>query len=82
MKHKMADSRAASHFCTKRLLLVDGDDDAGTHGTAALTDGETQAVLDGDGGDQLHVHVHVIAGMHISTPSGREMTPVTSVVRK
>ena len=43
-------------------LLVDLDDDAGTHGTATLTDSETQTVLDSDGGDQLDLHVDVIAG--------------------
>ena len=42
-------------------LLVDVDDNAGTDGTATLTDSETQALLNGDGGDQLHVHVDVIA---------------------
>ena len=34
-------------------LLVDVDDNAGTDGTAALADSEAQALLDGDGGDQL-----------------------------
>ena len=43
-------------------LLLDGDDDAGTDGTATLTDSETQTVLDSDGGDQLDLHVDVIAG--------------------
>ena len=46
----------------RQSVVVNGDDDAGTHGTATLTDSETQTVLDGDGGDQLHVHVDVIAG--------------------
>ena len=43
-------------------LLLDVDNDAGTHGTATLTDSETQTVLNGDGGDQLDLHVDVIAG--------------------
>ena len=43
-------------------LLLDVDNDAGTHGAATLTDSETQALLDSDGGDQLNVHVDVIAG--------------------
>ena len=43
-------------------LLVDLDNNAGTNGTATLTDSETQAFLDGDGGDQLNVHLDVIAG--------------------
>ncbi len=44
----------AAYFL-KGKLLVDADDNTGTDGTATLTDSETQAVLDGDGGDQLHV---------------------------
>ena len=48
-------------------LLVDLGDDAGTDGTATLTDSETQALLDSDGGDQLNVHDDVIAGhAHVS----------------
>ena len=43
-------------------LLVDGDDDAGADGAAALADSEAEAVLDGDGGDQLNIHVDVVAG--------------------
>ena len=43
-------------------LLVDLGDDAGTDGTATLTDSETQALLDGDGGDQLNVHDDIVAG--------------------
>ena len=43
-------------------LLVDGDDDAGADGAAALADSEAEAVLDGDRGDQLDVHVDVVAG--------------------
>ena len=53
-------------MCQLRLLL-DLDDDAGTDGTAALTDSETQTLLDSDGGDQLDLHVDVIAGhAHLS----------------
>ena len=47
--------------------ILDVDNNAGTHGTATLTDSETQALLDGDGGDQLNLHVHVVAGhAHLS----------------
>ena len=49
---------------------------------AAFTDSEAEALLDGDGGDQLDLHVDVIAGITISTPSGSLISPVTSVVRK
>ena len=53
-------------------LLGHVDNDAGTHGAAALADGEAQALLDGDGGDQFHVHVHVIAGhTHLDRKSTR-----------
>ena len=45
-----------------QLVLVDGDDNTGTDGTAALTDSETQTLLDSDGGDQLNAHLDVIAG--------------------
>src|SRR5690606_18272071 len=42
--------------------LLDGGDDPGAHRAAALADGEAEALLDGDGRDQLHVHPHVVAG--------------------
>ena len=45
-----------------RNLLSGLGNNAGTHGTATLTDSEAQAFLNGDGGDQLHVHDHVVAG--------------------
>jgi hypothetical protein len=44
------------------ISLVDLDDNAGADGTAALADSEAEALLDGDGGDQLDLHVDVIAG--------------------
>ena len=43
-------------------LLQDLGNNAGTDGTATLTDSETQALLDSDGGDQLNAHHDVIAG--------------------
>ena len=43
------------------ILAVDLGNNAGTNGTAAFTDSETQAFLDGDGGDQLNIHLDVIA---------------------
>ena len=43
-------------------LLVDADDNTGTDGTATLTDSETQTGFDCDRGDQLDVHVDVVAG--------------------
>ena len=51
----------------KNLLLLDLGNSAGTNGTATLTDSETQALLNGDGGDQLNAHLDVIAGhAHLS----------------
>src|SRR5699024_10380253 len=48
-------------------VVDDVDNNTGANGTAALTDSEAQALLDGDGGDQLNVHVDVIAGhAHLS----------------
>ena len=38
------------------------DDNAGTDGTTALADSEAEALLDSDRGDQLDLHVDVIAG--------------------
>src|SRR4051812_33964177 len=43
-------------------LLVDLDDAAGAHGAATLTDGEPEALLHGDGLDELHRHLGVVAG--------------------
>ena len=40
-------------FSREQKLLLDVDDNTGTNGTAALADSEAQALLDGDGGDQL-----------------------------
>ncbi len=42
-------------------LFVDLGNDAGTNGSAALTDSETQTLLDSDRGNQRNVHVDVIA---------------------
>src|SRR5829696_4686657 len=44
------------------VLLVDLDDPAGADGAATLTDGEPEALLHGDGLDQLHRHLGVVAG--------------------
>ena len=62
--------------------LDDLGDTTGTNGAATLTDGEAEAGLHGDGLDQLHGDLGGVAGMTMSVPSGRVMTPVTSVVRK
>ena len=45
----------------KLKLSVDSSYDAGTYGAATLTDSETQAFLDSDRGDQLNVHLNVVA---------------------
>ena len=50
----------ASSFKGCGLVLVDGDDNAGANGTAALADSEAEILLDGDRGDQLDLHVDVI----------------------
>src|SRR5687768_14841776 len=47
---------------TTRVLLVDLGDDAGADGPAALADREPEAVLDRDRGDQLDLHLDVVAG--------------------
>src|SRR5438132_7905120 len=46
---------------TDANLLHDLDDPAGAHGTAALADGEAQALVHGDGLDELDVHGGVVA---------------------
>ena len=43
------------------LVLVDGDDDAGANSTTTFADSEAEVLLDGDRGDQLDLHVDVIA---------------------
>src|SRR5205085_3462856 len=43
-------------------LLDDLDDPAGAHGATTLTDGETQALVHGDGLDELDGHGGVVAG--------------------
>src|SRR3954471_24958428 len=47
---------------TPPKLLHDLGDDAGTHGLATFTDGETQAFFHGDRVDQLDRDRHVVAG--------------------
>ena len=43
------------------------DDDAGADGTTALADSEAEALLDSDRGNQLNVHIDVVAGhAHLS----------------
>ena len=64
---KFSPGKAGGEFQSDELL-VDGDDNTGTNGTAAFTDSEAQANLDRDRGDQLDVHVDVIAGhAHLNT---------------
>ena len=51
-----------------KLVSVDLGNNAGTYGAATLTDSETQAFLDSDRGDQLNVHLNVVARhAHLST---------------
>ena len=67
-KTKNSSPAEAGEEFRKLELLVDGDDNTGTNGTAAFTDSEAQADLDRDRGDQLDVHVDVIAGhAHLNT---------------
>src|SRR3954467_3209816 len=44
------------------LLLDDLGDDARAHGTAALADGEPEALVHGDRLDELDLHLHVVTG--------------------
>ena len=53
--------RSSVLFGFERNLGVDSGNNTGANGTAALADSETQALFDGDGGDQLNVHHNVIA---------------------
>ena len=56
-------------------LLVDSGNDAGANGTAAFTNSEAEALLDGDGGDQLNVHHDVVTGhAHLSALGQRDDT--------
>ena len=57
----LTDSALSIAFQSKKLLLDLGNN-AGTNGVAALADSETQALFHGDGGDQLNVHIDVVAG--------------------
>ena len=47
---------------TDQGLTEDLGNNTGTDGTATLTDSETQTLLDSDGGDQLNIHINVVAG--------------------
>src|SRR5690348_18396661 len=49
-----------SYQVEQQDLLVDLGDLAGAHGPATLTDGELQALLHGDGLDELHLHLGVV----------------------
>ena len=58
--------------CGKKLF-VDLDDNARANRTAAFTDSEAEAFLDGDGGNQLNIHLDVIAGhAHLSAFGQRD----------
>ena len=59
-------------------LLDDLGNDAGTDGTATLTDSETQTLLASDGSDQLDSHLNVIAGAaHLD--AGRQLDDTGNV---
>ena len=62
----LADSALSIAYQSKKLLLDLGNN-AGTDGVAALADSETQALFHSNGGDQLNVHINVVAGhAHLS----------------
>ena len=48
-------------FPVQRELAVDLGNNAGTYGSATLTDSETQTLFDCDRSDELNVHNYVIA---------------------
>ena len=50
-----------SFFYLIQELVLALDNNTGTDGTAAFTDSEAEALLDSDRGDQLDLHVDVIA---------------------
>src|SRR5437868_15524948 len=54
-------TRASPFFFAIALLRYFGDD-AGADGAAALADGEAEALLEGDGLDELDGHLDVVAG--------------------
>src|SRR5208282_1319689 len=61
--------RAPTLAAPRKILLYpplfnDLGDDAGAHGVAALADGEAQALIHGDGGDELDLHADVVARHH------------------
>ena len=70
-KHPRSENRGCLISYSANLscgLLHDLGNNTGTNGTATLTDSETQTLLDSDGGDQLDLHVDVIAGhAHLNT---------------
>ncbi|EKC69026.1 protein containing DUF939, bacterial, partial [human gut metagenome] len=52
---------------TSRKLLLDLGNNAGTNSVAAFADSETHAFFHGNRGDQLNVHINVVAGhAHLS----------------
>src|SRR5581483_9123866 len=53
-----------SRWTRSSFLLVDLRDAAGANGAAAFADGEAQALFHGDRGDQLDVHLGVVARHH------------------
>ena len=73
---------AYAGFFIALKLAVDFGNNAGTYSSAALTDSETQASSIAIGVISSTSISTLSPGIHISTPSGRVITPVTSVVLK
>ena len=63
-------------------LFYNIGNNSGADGASAFTDSEPEPLVHGDRRNQLGRNLDVIAGITISTPSGRSSDPVTSVVRK
>ena len=60
-------SRSLESYITSRKLLLDLGNNAGTNSVAAFADSETHAFFHGNRGDQLNVHINVVAGhAHLS----------------
>ena len=74
--HSVQASWMTGRFSTlATVLLQDLGDGAGAHRVAALPDGEALSGLEGDGGDQLDLHLDVVAGHHHLGAAGQPDGP-------
>src|ERR1700690_577270 len=70
--HSVQAGRITGRFSTLAIVLLDDrGDGAGADGPATFADGEAQADLEGDRGDQLDRHLDVVAGHDHLGPVGQ-----------